>query len=98
MEPDSILGGIVAGLVIGALARLVIPGRQPIGCLLTLLFGVVGAVGGGAIAQRYTSSFWLTLLVQVAVAAVLVLLMTVPQRWRARSRRSPAWPPPPRRY
>lgn len=97
MEPDSILGGIVAGLVIGALARLVIPGKQPIGCLLTLLFGVVGAVAGGAIAQRYTSSFWLTLLVQVAVAAVLVLLMTVPQRWRARSRR-PASPPPPRHY
>ncbi len=37
------------GLFIGALARLIVPGRQPIGCAWTLLSGIVGALAGGAI-------------------------------------------------
>jgi uncharacterized membrane protein YeaQ/YmgE (transglycosylase-associated protein family) len=38
---------IVAGLVIGAIARLIMPGRDPIGILGTLLIGVVGVILGG---------------------------------------------------
>jgi uncharacterized membrane protein YeaQ/YmgE (transglycosylase-associated protein family) len=38
---------IIAGLVIGAIARLLMPGRDPIGFLGTLLVGVVGVVLGG---------------------------------------------------
>jgi len=38
---------ILVGLVIGALARLLMPGRDPIGILGTLVVGVVGAVVGG---------------------------------------------------
>ena len=37
---------IVVGLIVGAVARLIIPGRQPIGILLTLISGVVGALLG----------------------------------------------------
>ena len=43
----SILGYIVVGLVVGLLARLLVPGRDPIGLLGTLVIGVVGAVFGG---------------------------------------------------
>ena len=43
----EILYLIVAGLVIGAIARLIMPGRDPIGLLGTLVVGVVGAVVGG---------------------------------------------------
>jgi uncharacterized membrane protein YeaQ/YmgE (transglycosylase-associated protein family) len=43
----QILGLIVIGLVIGALARLVVPGRQAIGFFRTLLVGVAGAVISG---------------------------------------------------
>ena len=46
----QILGLIVIGLVIGALARLIKPGRQRIGLLMTLLLGVGGAIIGGVIA------------------------------------------------
>ena len=42
----GILELIVIGLIVGAVARLIIPGRQPIGILLTLLAGVVGALLG----------------------------------------------------
>jgi uncharacterized membrane protein YeaQ/YmgE (transglycosylase-associated protein family) len=45
------IGFIVAGLIIGALARLLMPGRQKIGLLWTLLVGLAGSVIGGSIAN-----------------------------------------------
>src|SRR5829696_4975631 len=47
----QILGLILIGLIIGAVARLLIPGRQKIGLGLTLLLGVAGAIVGGVIAS-----------------------------------------------
>lgn len=45
------IGFIVAGLVIGALARLIKPGRQNLGLLATLLLGLAGSVIGGLVAN-----------------------------------------------
>lgn len=42
----GIIGLVVAGLVIGAIARLLMPGRDPIGILGTLAIGVIGMVAG----------------------------------------------------
>jgi uncharacterized membrane protein YeaQ/YmgE (transglycosylase-associated protein family) len=47
----QILGLIVIGIVIGILARLVLPGRQRIGAGLTVLLGIGGAVIGGIVAS-----------------------------------------------
>ncbi len=47
----QILGLVVVGLIIGALARLLQPGRQRMSILATLLLGVVGAIIGGLIAD-----------------------------------------------
>lgn len=47
----GIIGFIIAGLIIGALARLVLPGRQNLSIALTLVLGVAGAVIGGVIAN-----------------------------------------------
>jgi uncharacterized membrane protein YeaQ/YmgE (transglycosylase-associated protein family) len=53
------IGFIVAGLVIGALARLIKPGRQRLGLLATLLVGVVASVIGGAVANLLgTGTIW----------------------------------------
>jgi uncharacterized membrane protein YeaQ/YmgE (transglycosylase-associated protein family) len=53
------IGFIVAGLVIGALARFLLPGRQRIGLLWTLVLGVAGSVIGGVIANALgTGSIW----------------------------------------
>lgn len=43
----GVLGWILFGLVVGALAKLVMPGRDPGGFLVTILLGIVGAVVGG---------------------------------------------------
>ena len=47
----QILGLIIIGIVIGILARLVLPGRQPIGVGLTVLLGIGGALVGGIVAS-----------------------------------------------
>jgi uncharacterized membrane protein YeaQ/YmgE (transglycosylase-associated protein family) len=47
----QILGLIIIGLVIGVIARLLLPGRQRIGMGLTLLLGVGGALVGGIVAS-----------------------------------------------
>ncbi len=44
-----ILGMIVFGLIAGAIARLLMPGRQPIGLIMTSLLGIGGSFVGGAI-------------------------------------------------
>jgi uncharacterized membrane protein YeaQ/YmgE (transglycosylase-associated protein family) len=46
----QILGLIVIGIVIGIIARLVMPGRQHIGALMTVLLGIGGALIGGIVA------------------------------------------------
>lgn len=43
------LWAILVGLVLGALARAILPGRQPIGIVLTIVFGVLGALLGNAV-------------------------------------------------
>jgi uncharacterized membrane protein YeaQ/YmgE (transglycosylase-associated protein family) len=43
----GILSWILLGLVAGALAKFIIPGKQPGGCLLTIVIGIVGAMIGG---------------------------------------------------
>jgi uncharacterized membrane protein YeaQ/YmgE (transglycosylase-associated protein family) len=53
------IGFIVAGLIIGALARLLMPGKQKIGLLWTLVLGVLGSVIGGTIANAIgTGDIW----------------------------------------
>jgi uncharacterized membrane protein YeaQ/YmgE (transglycosylase-associated protein family) len=47
----GIIGFLVAGLIIGALARLIKPGRQNLSLLMTLLLGIVGSIIGGVLAS-----------------------------------------------
>ena len=47
----AILGWILFGLIVGALAKLVMPGRDPGGIIITMLLGIAGAVLGGFIGR-----------------------------------------------
>jgi uncharacterized membrane protein YeaQ/YmgE (transglycosylase-associated protein family) len=76
------IGFIVAGLIIGALARLLMPGRQKIGLLWTLLLGVAGSVIGGTIANVLgTGSIWeLNVLGFIVAVLASVGLLVVAER------------------
>jgi len=47
----GIIGWIIFGLIVGALAKLVMPGRDPGGIIITMLLGIAGAVAGGFIGR-----------------------------------------------
>lgn len=63
------------GLFIGALARLVLPGRQPIGGLATAGSGVAGALLGGIIANAAEVGSVIQFIIAILVAAVVVTLV-----------------------
>ena len=76
------IGFIVAGLVIGLLARLVLPGRQHIGLLWTIVLGVLGSVIGGTIANLIGTGDVMELNVFGFIVAVIaaVALLSVADR------------------
>lgn len=81
MTITGIITAILIGIVVGVLGRLVLPGKQPIGMLLTILVGIVSALIGTALARAIgiptaTGGIdWMELLVQVVVAAAGVALV-----------------------
>jgi uncharacterized membrane protein YeaQ/YmgE (transglycosylase-associated protein family) len=66
---------VIVGLVIGALARLVLPGRQPLGWLATALYGIGGALLGGIIAEAIGVGNIVQFLIAIAVAALLIVFI-----------------------
>jgi uncharacterized membrane protein YeaQ/YmgE (transglycosylase-associated protein family) len=76
------IGFLVAGLIIGLLARLILPGRQKIGLLWTLLLGVIGSLIGGTIANALRSgSIWeLNFVGFVAAVGASVIVLAVAER------------------
>jgi len=86
----QILGLIVIGLVIGALARLIKPGKQRLSILMTMVLGVVGAIIGGLIASLLGTGdiFELNFLGFVIAVVAAVLLVGVAEGVSGGSRRS----------
>ncbi len=66
----------LTGLVIGALARLVLPGRQTIGWLATILFGIGGSLTGAIVANVLGVGGVVQFLLAVAAAALLITLFS----------------------
>jgi uncharacterized membrane protein YeaQ/YmgE (transglycosylase-associated protein family) len=80
----SILGYILVGLIVGLLARLLVPGRDSVGLLGTLVIGVVGAVLGGWLAGAFfRETEGVDWLASIGVAVVLVLIVRAGSRRRA---------------
>ena len=71
------IGFIVAGLVIGALARLVKPGKQDLSLVATLLLGLAGSVIGGLIASLLGTGDIFELNVLGFVVAVIAAVLLV---------------------
>ncbi|TDC75262.1 GlsB/YeaQ/YmgE family stress response membrane protein [Actinomadura sp. 7K507] len=75
MNITGIITAIVIGAIIGALGRLLLPGRQPIGVIMTVVVGIAAALIGTAIAQSVgvdtTAGIdWIELVFQVGLAMI----------------------------
>ena len=80
MTVAGIISALVVGLIIGALGRLVVPGKQNLPIWLTIVIGIVAALLGTAIARGIgvadTDGFdWIELIFQIVLAAVGVALV-----------------------
>lgn len=83
VDVGSILGYLVVGLVVGVLARFLLPGDDPMGLIGTIIVGIIGAVIGGwaagAIFKDTAGVDWIASI----IAAIVLLLI-----WRAVAGRS----------
>ena len=73
----TILAWIVLGLVAGAIAKALMPGRDPVGIIVTMLIGIVGAFLGGFLGNTITGAglngFSLWSIILAVVGAMLLL-------------------------
>jgi uncharacterized membrane protein YeaQ/YmgE (transglycosylase-associated protein family) len=79
---DGILGYVFGGLVIGLLARLIKPGADPMGWIMTILLGIVGAVIGGWAAASFGLAGFMTWVVAILAAIVLLFVYEAVRRKR----------------
>jgi len=75
VEIDGIFSALIIGLIVGALGRLVVPGKQKLKIWVTLLIGVVAALLGTLVASLFGVAEtrgvdWIELALQVALAAL----------------------------
>jgi len=70
---------IILGLVVGVIAKLIMPGKDPGGFIITIILGIAGALVGGFIASRLgfgsVTGFDIRSLVIAVIGAVLLLLV-----------------------
>ncbi|HKA20465.1 MAG TPA: GlsB/YeaQ/YmgE family stress response membrane protein [Blastocatellia bacterium] len=80
MSLYQIISWIVVGLIVGALARFLVPGKDPMGCIATILLGVAGSFVGGFISsliwhQEKGSYFHPASFVMSLVGAIILVLI-----------------------
>ena len=88
MTPEGIISAIVIGAIIGILARLVLPGRQAISLLMTIIIGIAAALLGTWLAQEVGVATtdgidWIEIVFQVGLAAIGIGLFSGLGRRRA---------------
>ncbi len=73
---SAIIGSVIAGLIIGAVARLILPGKQDISILMTIIIGVVSSLIVGIIfgAAFKNGHPWISWIIAVIVAAGAIVL------------------------
>jgi uncharacterized membrane protein YeaQ/YmgE (transglycosylase-associated protein family) len=81
-----ILSIAIGGLIIGALGRLAVPGRQPMGLIATMLVGVGGAIIGGIVARLIWTDpgqHAMGVVVLEVLGAALIVYLIAGRRYRA---------------
>jgi len=81
----GVVGWILFGLIVGAIAKLIMPGRDPGGIIVTMLLGIVGAVLGGFIGRALgfygpqQAAGWLMSIVGAIVVLTIYRLLVRPR-------------------
>jgi uncharacterized membrane protein YeaQ/YmgE (transglycosylase-associated protein family) len=75
----EIIGVIIAGAIIGALAKLVMPGKQAGGIIITIILGIIGVIIGyylaAALGVEATNGIdWLRWIISIIVAVILIAI------------------------
>jgi uncharacterized membrane protein YeaQ/YmgE (transglycosylase-associated protein family) len=70
-----IIGVLVIGLLVGAIAKLLMPGKDPGGCIVTVLLGIAGAFVGTWIGRLFMGENYLAGWIMSVVGAMLLLLL-----------------------
>jgi uncharacterized membrane protein YeaQ/YmgE (transglycosylase-associated protein family) len=88
----SIILALIVGAIIGVVARLVMPGKQNIGMIMTVLIGAVGGLIGSAVASQFGyhnangGIAWTPFLIGVVAAVILIALYEAVTGRRSRTR------------
>ncbi|BBU20541.1 GlsB/YeaQ/YmgE family stress response membrane protein [Mycobacterium xenopi] len=89
----SIILAVIVGAIIGVVARLVMPGKQNIGMIMTVLLGAVGGLIGSAVAGAFGYQnanggiAWIPFIIGVVVAVILIAIYQAVTGRRARTLR-----------
>jgi uncharacterized membrane protein YeaQ/YmgE (transglycosylase-associated protein family) len=73
----GIIGFLVFGLVVGAIARLIKPGKQNLSILATLGLGVVGSLIGGVVAKFFGTGTFFELNILGAIVAIVAAVLLI---------------------
>jgi uncharacterized membrane protein YeaQ/YmgE (transglycosylase-associated protein family) len=82
----GLLSWIVSGLIVGALAKLVMPGKDPGGIIVTILLGIAGAIAGGAVGRMLglyapgQAAGWFMSVVGAVILLALYRLVVAPKK------------------
>ncbi len=77
---QTLIGALIAGAIVGPLARLALPGRQNISAVMTVVLGAIGSLAGGWIFKALTGRSdtpgidWIALFIGIIVAAILIVV------------------------
>ena len=75
MDINGVISAIFVGIVIGLIARILVPSMQPIGCIVTIIIGILAAFAGLWISSAAgIDNFWLTFAIQIFIAVILVAI------------------------
>ncbi len=73
----GIIGFLVFGLIVGALARLIKPGRQNLSIVMTLVLGVIGSLIGGFVAKFLGTGDYFELNILGAIVAIIAAVLLI---------------------
>jgi uncharacterized membrane protein YeaQ/YmgE (transglycosylase-associated protein family) len=74
-ETHGIIASLIIGLIIGAIAKFLMPGKDPGGCILTIVLGLLGSFIGGVIGQSLFGQQYIAGWIASILGAMLLLFL-----------------------